>query len=325
MNFNLQKFLLLTFLLFNALIISAQKIIIGKVTDEEGKELPDVYITTKEGGSEAFTEKNGAYRIEVKPEEQVLFFEYMGYKTEEVPIKSDKINVTLKSIIEKVGKVVVTGFQKIDQKLFTGAATRLKGSDVQIAGVPDITRALQGQVAGVEVQNVSGTFGAAPVINIRGSSSINGTNKPLFVIDGVVQEDLINVSADDLTSGNLTSVLTSGIAGLNQDDIKDIQILKDVSATAIYGAQALNGVIVITTKEGRSGKPRVSYSVNTTIRQRPDASDYNILDAGSELDIYRELYDKGYLSISNLANSNSFGQIGQMYYLIDKGDLSATA
>ncbi len=318
-----QKIFLLRLLnllfLLSVMALHGQKIITGKVTNEEGEDLSGVYISTKEGDSEAFTEKDGTYHIEVKSEEKTLLFEYMGYKKEEVPVKADKIDVILKSTTEKISKVVITGFQKIDQKLFTGAATRLKGSDVQIAGVPDITRALQGQVAGVEVQNVSGTFGAAPIITIRGASSINGNNKPLFVIDGVVQEDLIDITADDLVSGNLVSVLTSGIAGLNQNDIQDIQILKDVSATAIYGAQALNGVIVITTKEGRSGKPRVNYSVNTTIRQRPDASDYNLLDAGSELDIYREFYNKGYLSISALADAREFGQIGKMYELIRKG------
>ncbi len=302
--------------------LHGQKIITGKVTNEEGEDLSGVYISTKEGDSEAFTEKDGTYHIEVKSEEKTLLFEYMGYKKEEVPVKADKIDVILKSTTEKISKVVVTGFQKIDRKLFTGVGTRLKGSDIQIAGVPDITRALQGQVAGVEVQNVSGTFGAAPIINIRGKSSINGTNIPLFVIDGVVQENLINISMDDLTSGNFNSVLTSGIAGINQEDIKDIQVLSDISATAIYGAQALNGVIVINTKGGHAGKPRVRYSVNTTVRQKPDASDYNQLDAGSELNIYREFCDKGYLNISNLANAGSFGQIGEMYHLISQGLLN---
>ncbi len=321
----IKRLLTVTLAVFSV-IVSAQEKVSGKVTSQNGENLSDVYITTKEGSSESFTEEDGTYSIELDSEEKTLIFEYLEADTKEVPVTGSVINVVLNVTDEnQIGDVVVTGFQKIDRKLFTGAGERLKAEDVVIAGVPDVTRALQGQVAGVEVQNVSGTFGSAPVINIRGNSSINGNNKPLWVIDGVVQEDLINVSADDLTSGNLNSILTSGIAGINPEDIKDIQILKDVSATGIYGAQAMNGVIVITTKKGRKGKPRINYKLSTSIREAPDASDFDILDAGSELDIYRRMYDKGYLQTTELVNAENYGMIGVFYQEVANGNLGWNA
>lgn len=315
------------FVFMGFLAVSAQRTITGKVTDSSGEPLSEVLISPTEGAGEAISDENGNYKIEVSDSTPSLVFEYVGEKQLEVPITGNVVNVVY-AISDKIAKaektdqVVVTGYQKIDRKLFTGVGERLKAEDIVIAGVPDISRALQGQVAGVDVQNVSATFGAAPVINIRGRNSINGNNKPVWVIDGVIQEDLVNVSSDNLTSGNLQSILTSGVAGLNQDDIKDIQILRDVSATGYYGAQAMNGVIVITTKKGRSGKPTVNYTVSTTVREAPNVADYNILDAGSELDIYRDLYRRGYINTASYKDAQNYGAIGLMLNKIYNKELN---
>ena len=136
----------------------------------------------------------------------------------------------------------------MDKRLFTGATKQLSADEVKLDGLPDISRGLEGRAAGVSVQNVSGTFGTAPKIRVRGATSIFGSSKPLWVVDGVIMEDAIDVGPDDLSSGDAETLISSAIAGLNSDDIESFQILKDGS-TSIYGARAMAGVIVVTTKK----------------------------------------------------------------------------
>lgn len=172
---------------------------------------------------------------------------YIGMQTQEVAIKP-AVKVTLKVDSEILDEVVITGMQKMDKRLFTGAATKLAADNVKLDGIAEISRALEGRAAGVSVQNVSGTFGTAPKIRVRGATSIYGSSKPLWVVDGVIMEDVTEVDADALSSGDAETLISSAIAGLNSDDIESFQILKDGSATSIYGARAMAGVIVVTTK-----------------------------------------------------------------------------
>lgn len=170
---------------------------------------------------------------------------YIGLKTQEVPIKAGTIRILMKPDAEVLEEVVVTGMQKMDKRLFTGATQQLTADNVKLDGLPDISRGLEGRAAGVSVQNVSGTFGTAPKIRVRGATSIYGSSKPLWVVDGVIMEDAIDVGPDDLSSGDAETLISSAIAGLNSDDIESFQILKDGSATSIYGARAMAGVIVL--------------------------------------------------------------------------------
>ena len=129
------------------------------------------------------------------------------------------------------GKEITFWFGKeVDKRLFTGAADRLTAASVKLDGLPDISRGLEGRSAGVSVQNVSGTFGTAPKIRVRGATSIYGNSKPLWVVDGVIMDDVVEVSADQLSSGDAVTLISSAIAGLNADDIESFQILKDGSA-----------------------------------------------------------------------------------------------
>lgn len=162
-------------------------------------------------------------------------------KTEEVSIKPGTMKVVMKPDAEILQEVVVTGMQKMDKRLFTGAATKISAENAKLDGLADVSRALEGRAAGVSVQNVSGTFGTAPKIRVRGATSIYGSSKPLWVVDGVIMEDVTEVGADDLSSGNAETLISSAIAGLNADDIESFQILKDGSATSIYGARAMAG------------------------------------------------------------------------------------
>lgn len=178
-----------------------------------------------------------------------------------------KIDIALKSSSVDIDEVVVTGYQNLKKQTFTGSSVKLNASDLNVAGTSDISRMLEGKAAGVSVQNVSGTFGAAPKVRIRGVASITGDNKPLWVVDGVVLEDMVNVSNDQLSSGDPTTLLGSSVAGINAEDIETFDILKDAAATAMYGARAMNGVIVITTSGARV-RSSASRSSATTATSR---------------------------------------------------------
>lgn len=159
------------------------------------------------------------------------------------------IELTLSESSVLLDAVVVTGFQNLKKTTFTGSSVKIKADDINLPGETDISRMLEGKAAGVSIQNVSSTFGSAPKIRVRGATSINGENKPLWVVDGIVLEDVVNVSNDQLASGDPTTLLGSSVAGINTNDIETIDVLKDAAATALYGARAMNGVVVITTKE----------------------------------------------------------------------------
>src|SRR5690606_36352659 len=143
----------------------------------------------------------------------------------------------------------------------------------------DVGKSLQGMVAGVAVENSSGTFGTKSKIRIRGNSSISGNQEPLWVVDGVVLDDPINVNPNQLYSGDAATMLSSAISGINPDDIEEIQILKDASATAMYGTQAVNGVIVVTTKKGKAGQAEISYKNNFSIATKPSISSFNVMNS----------------------------------------------
>ena len=129
----------------------------------------------------------------------------------------------------------------------------------------------------------------APKIRVRGATSIYGSSKPLWVVDGVIMEDVTEVSADDLSSGNAETLISSAIAGLNSDDIETFQILKDGSATSIYGARAMAGVIVVTTKKGKAGTSRINYTGEFTMRMKPKYKDFNIMNSQEQMGVYKEL------------------------------------
>src|SRR5690606_1008688 len=155
---------------------------------------------------------------------------------------------------------------------------------------------LEGQFAGVSLQNVSGTFGAAPKLRIRGATSLSGDNKPLWVIDGVILEDVVNISNEALSTGDMNTLLGSSVAGLNPDDIADITILRDAAATALYGARAMNGVIVVSTKKGRptAGQAKVSYSGNFSRYIKPNYSQFDVLNSADHMAVLVEMMNKGY-------------------------------
>ena len=286
--------LALIFLSSSTVTAFAQDLTItGKVVDDaDGTELPGVSVYIDGTTEGTITDLDGRYKINAESG-QTLIFNMVGMETAQIVLNNQSIiNISLKQETTELDEVVVNGFQEVDRKLFTGSAEQLKMEDIQIVGEVDISRMLEGQVAGVSVDNVSGTFGSTAKIRIRGNTSINGNNQPLYVVDGVILEDLNSVNAEDFISGNASTLISSSVANLNADDIESYQILKDASATAIYGARAANGVIVITTKRGRSGKLQINYSGNFSFKLRPTYEQFDLMNSAEEMSVYRELVEK---------------------------------
>ena len=264
------------------------------------------------------TNVDGKFTIDV-PSGKKLEFSYIGYVTKRLAPKNG-MKVTMTQDSKVIEEVVVTGMQKQDKRLFTGAATKIDAEKAKIDGVADISRSLEGRVAGVSVQNVSGTFGTAPKIRVRGATSIYGASKPLWVVDGVVMEDVTEVDADALSSGDANTLISSAIAGLNADDIESFQVLKDGSATSIYGARAMGGVIVVTTKKGKAGQSHISYTGEFTMRLKPSYSQFNIMNSQEQMSAYREMYNAGWLTFSDTYRGSESGVYGKMYQLMNTYD-----
>ncbi|MBO7117185.1 MAG: SusC/RagA family TonB-linked outer membrane protein, partial [Bacteroidales bacterium] len=296
----------------------------GTVTAKsDGLSVPGAYVQVEGTNMGTVTDLDGNYQIDNIPENATtLIVTFLGYKQVKAAI-APVVNVELEDDAEMLESVVVTGMQKLDRRLFTGSAAKVDANEAKIDGMADISRSLEGKVAGVSVQNVSGTFGTAPKIRVRGATSIYGSSKPLWVVDGVIMQDVVDVSADELSSGDANTLISSAIAGLNSDDIESFDILKDGSATSIYGARAMAGVIVITTKKGRAGQSHISYTGEYTVRLKPMYSTFNIMNSQDQMSIYQELEQKGWLNYAETANASASGIYGKMYQLLSQYDASS--
>ena len=248
---------------------------------------------------------------------KTLVISFIGYDKQEVKATST-MKITLRGDATTLDEVVVTGMQKMDKRLFTGATSKVDAEKAKLDGVADISRSLEGRAAGVSVQNVSGTFGTAPKIRVRGATSIYGSSRPLWVVDGVIMEDVTEVDADDLSSGDAETLISSAIAGLNADDIESFQILKDGSATSIYGARAMSGVIVVTTKKGKAGQSRISYTGEYTMRLKPSYSQFNIMNSQQQMSVYKEMEANGLISFGRTYRASNSGVYGKMYQLMNQ-------
>lgn len=313
---------LLAVFLLAGIGLSAQTKVKGVVISGEDNE-PIIGAAVKVKGNASvgtLTDIDGKFSFDVPEGSTHLEVKYVGMKTAEVKISTSQMKIVLHPNVQELKDVVVTGMNKMDRRLFTGATTKLDAADIRINGVADISRSLEGRAAGVSVQNVSGTFGTAPKIRVRGATSIYGNSRPLWVVDGVILEDAVEVSADELSSGDATTLISSAIAGLNADDIESFQILKDGSATSIYGARAMAGVIVVTTKKGKAGQTAINYTGELTMRLRPNYRNFNIMNSQEQMGVYKEMEAKGWLELSGLTKASSSGVYGKMYQMINTYD-----
>ena len=311
----MKKFLMaLLCVLLSATTALAQNNVTGTVVDETGEPVIGASVMVKGTKTGTVTDVDGKFSL-VNVQGKTLVVSYIGYDNSEVRAQNG-MKIQLNSNSQALDEVVVTGMQKVDKRLFTGSSTKINANEAKIDGMADISRSLEGRAAGVSVQNVSGTFGTAPKIRVRGATSIYGNSKPLWVVDGVIMDDVTDVSADDLSSGDANTLISSAIAGLNSDDIETFDILKDGSATSIYGARAMAGVIVITTKKGKAGQARINYTGEYTMRLKPSYSTFNIMNSQDQMSIYQEMQQKGYLNYAETSNAASSGVYGKMYQLI---------
>jgi TonB-linked SusC/RagA family outer membrane protein len=251
--------LMFSFLLLSAsFIVSAQdKTVKGKVTDGDTKEsLPGVSILVKGTNRGTTTDTNGDFQLTLADENAVLVCSFIGYQTLEVPIGNQTtLSLALKQDVRGLEEVVVVGYGTQRKADLTGAVGSLRASDVDISSKPITSpdQLLAGRVAGVQISNRSGDPGAPIDVRIRGVGTA-GVNSPLWVIDGVPI-----VQTSNITVNTASSAESNPLAGINPSDIESIDVLKDASAAAIYGARAANGVIIVTTKRGKEGKAAVTY------------------------------------------------------------------
>ena len=223
----------------------------GQVSDDQG---PIIGATVREKGAKsvAVTDLDGNYSIKVSPG-ATLTFSYLGYQNKEVKVDGKtRVDVTMQSDAQALSEVVVVGYGQMKRSDVTGSVVQVNAEQIERAVPTSIDQVLQGRAAGVQIQANSGTPGANTSIRIRGINSLNSTNQPIFVIDGVVVEPQSTDANDPLASNN-------PLASINPSDIVAMDVLKDASATAIYGARAANGVIMITTKRGKSGEATITY------------------------------------------------------------------
>ncbi len=272
-NLNVLKRFLFFLTLLSIGTISAQNSkneMYGVVKDLSGEPLLGVSVVLKSPNGKVLggvsTDFKGAYKIVSKDKKTVVVFSFMGMKTKQVPFRVGKVNVILQEDSETLGEVVVTGYQTIAKERTTGSYATLKGVEIQKNIQPNLASRLEGLVPGVVVDK-SGD------IQIRGISSLNADTKPLIVLDGVPYE--------------------GGLSSINHADVKSITVLKDASASSIYGAKAANGVIVIESKNGagNDGKINVSFSQNIIYEPKPDFSDLNLLSNSELVDLQLEGLD----------------------------------
>ena len=258
------------------------RIVKGIVYDENKEVLPGAHVLI-EGSKEGIsTLADGDYSIAIPKNKKVtLIFSFIGMRPEKVVIeagvKDVKKNVVLKADNYRLDEVVITtGYQNIDPRKSTMAISSVKMEDVLAPHMTTIDQALEGRIPDLLFMQNSGEAGSTARLRVRGTSTILGNREPLWVLDGFVLQDPVDVSPEQLNDPDYINYVGNAISGINPQDIERIDVLKDAAATALYGARASNGVIVVTTKKGQVGAPSISYSNQTKMTMRPRYSDRNI-------------------------------------------------
>ena len=236
----------------------------GKVSDAKGEGIPGVSVKVKGDKVGALTDGSGNYALTAPDAQSILQFSFIGFDSQEFAVGSKtQINVTLKESQNDLEQVVVVGYGTSKKKDLTGAISSISKESLNLGGVTsNVAQAIQGRASGVQVSQASSAPGGSTLIRIRGGNSIKSTNEPLYVVDGFITDNGKDIAPSD---------------------IEDIQILKDASATAIYGSRGANGVVMITTKRGKAGKSVVeleSYYGTQRIKEKPElmnATDYKAI------------------------------------------------
>lgn len=242
---------------------SEEKVITGMVVSDAGETLPGVNVIQKGTTNGTITDSGGNYAITVPDQAAILVFSFLGFETQEIAIFNQSvINVNLKQSIEQLSEVVVIGYGTVRKSDLTGSVSSVTADELRSLPVTSFDQALQGRAAGVQVIQSSGVPGGETNIRIRGTSSVNASSEPLYVIDGM----LVNSTGDEMSTNGVGPRI-GALSTINPSDIESIEILKDASATAIYGSRGANGVILITTKRGKPGTGTVSFETYSGVQQ----------------------------------------------------------
>lgn len=248
--------------------LNAQEgIVSGAVKDERGQALPGVSVRVKGEKAGSITDVNGKFTIRTKESAAILIFTYIGYATLEVRTDHSPLTITMNPDAGKLDEVVVVGYGVTSKRNNTGSVTSITSKDIALQAVSDPLSALQGRVTGLDITGTSGYPGSSYHVQLRGINSIMGGNDPLYIVDGI---PFVSESLNQFTGANGA---TSPLNSINPADIERIDILKDADATAIYGSRGANGVILITTKKGQSGKTTVDakiYSGVSSVNHKVD-------------------------------------------------------
>ena len=273
------------------------KVIQGWVYDKNNQVLPGVSVKIAGTSIGTSTNVKGWFRITLPIQRGSLEFSFIGFKKQLINFteKTDTLQIVLEEDLMELEEVTVsTGYYKVDKRHLTSSVTTLKMDDIMQPGVGTLDQMLEGRIPGMIFMQNSGQVGAAPKIKIRGTTTLLGSTAPLWVLDGVILTDPVNVDPASINDLDFVNLLGNAISGLNPEDIEKLDVLKDASATAIYGPKASNGVIVITTKKGKVGAPSVSYSLSGTFRQRPRYTDrsVDVMNSQERIDFSKEVVRK---------------------------------
>jgi TonB-dependent starch-binding outer membrane protein SusC len=285
-------------LLLATCMYAQQRAVTGRVTDAaDGSGIPGVSIVVKGTNNGTVTDAEGSYSIQAAPTD-VLSFSFIGYETQEISVgEQTAISPTLAVSTETLQEVVVIGFGERERKDLTGSVGTIDSKDIESTPFASPQFAIQGKVSGVRVLNSSGNPSAGPQIFVRGIGTWNGSSQPLYVIDGQIITPPSNVNQDVIGNINLWTLI-------NPNDIESMSVLKDASATAVYGSRAANGVILITTKKGKKGKPVVEFNSQVGVQNIPT---FDVLNGQEYIKLSREIYTNS-LDPNVSIESNLYGR-----------------
>lgn len=265
----------------------------GKVVDANGEPLIGASITMKGKQALGITDANGLFRIESGGKSQQTFtISYLGMASVEKVLKSGTAAViTILDNTHELDDVVVTGYQTLNRRESASAVVTKKMDDIFSPDAMSLDQMLQGKIPGMSVMMSSGEPSSTATIRIRGNSTINGNKAPVWVVDGVIMSETVPFTASDLTSPDATYLIGNSISGLSPQDIESITVLKDASATTIYGVKAANGVIVVTTKKGKDSSPQITYDANFNYNTRPRYSQFDRMNSQQRVQLSKDIYD----------------------------------
>lgn len=277
----------------------------GTVKDKDGNPLPGVTVMIKGTTVGVVTNSKGEYEISRTEGEMILVFSFVGMEKVSVTYKGQKsLDVVMEESVYTLeqANVIYDGYQYLDKRHLTSAITSVKASDILVPGMTSIDQALEGRIPELRLVTNSGEVGTTPRIRVRGTSSLMGNREPLWVLDGFIMRDPVEVSNEDLNNPDYINIIGNAIAGINPQDIERIDILKDAAATALYGTRAANGVIVVTTKKGTIGRARFTYNHSSKLTRRPRYSDkaVNLMNSRERVAFGRDLCDLHYKFPGNM-------------------------